>query len=123
MGDANAGEVQIIWEHKHLFGADGIVFWFPCETLCPIALFELGSWLPRKKKIFVGCHPNYKRKMDVKVQCGLEQPELKIVESLDDMVPEIRSWAQNKVMVRKFVCGVQPDQGDMIAGLKKKDVR
>src|SRR5437868_6025694 len=39
-----AAEEQITWEFRHLRLASAIVFWFPCETLCPIALYELGAW-------------------------------------------------------------------------------
>jgi len=40
---------------------------FPCETLCPITLYELGTWSILSQqtgaKLFVGCHPEYKRKV------------------------------------------------------------
>ena len=42
-----------------------MVLGFPAETLCPITLYELGTWTQRglhsDTKIFVGCDPNYKR--------------------------------------------------------------
>lgn len=62
---------QIMWERQHLECADAILFWFPHETLCPITLFELGKALGQGKYIFVGCHPNYKRKSDVQIRCDL----------------------------------------------------
>ena len=60
---------QIEWEHKHLKKASAISFWFPKETLCPITLYELGTWSAKGKKLFIGVHPEYKRKKDVGVQC------------------------------------------------------
>jgi hypothetical protein len=37
------------------------MFWFPCETLCPITLYELGAWTvlaPQTgTKLFVGACP------------------------------------------------------------------
>lgn len=54
---------QIKWEHRHLIRCDAVLFWFPFETVCPITLYELGAWAFRPKKIFVGCHPNYKSKL------------------------------------------------------------
>lgn len=63
---------QIVWEHTRLRQADMILFWFPCETVCPITLFELGIWAGREKPIFVGCHPDYSRRFDVRLQMSLE---------------------------------------------------
>jgi len=37
--------LQIRWEYLVLRRCDGILFWFPCESICPIVLFELGSHL------------------------------------------------------------------------------
>lgn len=72
-------EVQIKWEYEHLKKADMIIFWFPKETLCPIALFELGKYAENySKKIFVGVHPDYKRKEDIILQMSLSRPGMKI---------------------------------------------
>jgi len=88
---------QIKWEHAHLLRADAILFWFPRETVCPIALFELGSWLPRPKPVFVGTHTEYSRRMDVVVQCGLERPGLKVVHSLDALCEQVLEWHRKKL--------------------------
>src|SRR5262245_39813726 len=40
INDPSAGPSQIEWEHRHLRRADAVLFWFPRETLCPIALYE-----------------------------------------------------------------------------------
>jgi len=88
-------EEQITWEKKHLLRADAILFWFPCETLCPIALYELGAWNARPKKLFVGCHPDYKRKKDVEIQTELDRPTQVIVHSLEDLAKQVLEWEAN----------------------------
>jgi hypothetical protein len=85
-------EEQITWENKHLLRADAILFWFPCESLCPIALYELGSWIFRPKTLFIGCHPEYKRKLDVEIQTKFERPKQGIVYSLDDLAKQVLEW-------------------------------
>lgn len=86
---------QIRWEYAHLRLADAILFWFPCETLCPIVLYELGAWtrsvIPGKP-IFVGVHPEYERRRDVEMQTGLERPGLEIVYNLADLAEQVRTW-------------------------------
>lgn len=59
---------QIGWEKRHLNICDIIFFWFPEETLCPITLYELGKAVGSKRSIIVGCHPGYKRRLDVIAQ-------------------------------------------------------
>lgn len=86
--DPLAANAQIKWEHRHLRIADAILFWFPCETLCPIVLYELGAWSVSDKPIFVGVHPEYKRKQDVEIQTGLVRPEVKIVYSLEELAKQ-----------------------------------
>ena len=71
IGDPNAAMDQIKWEHDHLRKADAILFWFPCETLCPIVLYELGAWSMTTKPLIIGCHPDYKRIQDVNIQTML----------------------------------------------------
>src|SRR4051812_7979117 len=39
IGDKNAARAQIEWEYMHLRKATAISFWFPWETLSPIALY------------------------------------------------------------------------------------
>lgn len=69
-------EEQITWEFEMLNRASVIVFYFPEESVCPIALYELGRFnalavnLPRQK-IFVGTHPGYPRRKDVEIQTWL----------------------------------------------------
>jgi Nucleoside 2-deoxyribosyltransferase like len=80
---------QIGWEHRHLDRADAILFWFPAETICPIALYELGAWNPRMKKLFIGCHPAYPRRRDVEIQTSLERPRQAIAYSLDELAHQV----------------------------------
>lgn len=88
----DASMEQIVWERRHLLRADAILFWFPCETLCPITLFELGAWLYRPKTLFVGTHSDYKRKQDVIIQSQLERPGFQVVHSLNDLASQIMHW-------------------------------
>lgn len=85
---------QIEWEHRHLGRSDGILFWFPKETLCPIALYELGAWAFRPKKLFIGCHPEYARLLDVRIQVGLERIRQTVHTDLDSLVAEVLEWGK-----------------------------
>ena len=89
--DLRVEEEQINWEFRHLEKSDVILFWFPCETLCPITLYELGKVSNSKKKIFVGIHPEYSRRRDVEIQTSLIRPEVKIVYSLGDLAQEVKN--------------------------------
>ncbi len=92
INDPTASQKQIEWEFNHLRKADSILFWFPCETLCPIVLYELGAWSAKNKKIFVGCHPDYKRKQDVVIQTQLARPEVPVVFTLFDLAEQVKKW-------------------------------
>ena len=90
---------QILWEWQRLRAAHAISFWFAAETVQPITLFELGRWtadaLPPgvgRKRIFVGVHEGYPRKMDVEIQLRYQCPDLEIVHSLPALVGQIRQW-------------------------------
>ncbi len=80
---------QINWEDWHLRHSEYIMFWFPCETLCPITLFELGKYLMTDKKLFIGTHPDYKRRLDVIIQTGHVR-NYNIHNSLESLVHDIR---------------------------------
>lgn len=91
--DPTAAPKQIKWEFDYLREADGILFWFPYETLCPIVLYELGAWAMTDKPIFVGVHPDYKRRLDVEIQVGLVRPDVVIVYSVEELAEEVKSWS------------------------------
>jgi len=82
-------EQQIEWEYHHLELADGILFWFPYETLCPITLYELGKAAAQEKEIFVGCHPGYVRKFDVEFQLKHLRPEVKVRDNFQDLINDV----------------------------------
>ena len=90
--DPSAAPAQIKWEFQHLRRAEAVLFWFPCETLCPIALYELGAWSMTPKPLFVGCHPAYQRRYDVLIQTKLARPNVRVVDSLDDLILSVRNW-------------------------------
>lgn len=94
--DPCAAEEQITWEHTHLRRADAVLFWFPCETLCPIVLYELGAWSMMCKLIFVGVHPDYRRRQDVEIQTRLVRPDVEIVYSLEGLARQVISWQEEK---------------------------
>lgn len=87
--DPAAGPAQIAWEARMLREADAISFWFPCETLCPITLYELGAWTASDKPIFVGTHPEYARRFDVIEQTRLRRPGVEVVDSLPALAAHI----------------------------------
>ncbi len=109
--DADAARLQIEWEHRHLHGANAISFWFPCETLNPITLFELGAWSHWRniawnantkmsegafKPLFVGVHPDYARRADVEIQISLQRPDVTVVDNLEDLAWLITQWGEGK---------------------------
>jgi len=92
MGDPDAAIEQIKWEHDHLRMADAILFWFPCETICPIVLYELGAWSMTDKPVFVGVHPDYGRRQDVEIQTNLVRPEVEITYSLEALAAQVERY-------------------------------
>lgn len=93
MNDPTAAEAQIRWEHDHLRRAATLLFWFPCETLCPITLYELGAWSMTPKPLFIGLHPDYARRQDVEIQTRLIRPDVQIVYSLTALAEQLIAYA------------------------------
>lgn len=89
INNPDASRQQIAWEYRHLRLASSILFWFPQETICPIALYELGAWSMTDKPLFVGVHPDYPRRQDVEIQTSLVRPEIEIVYSLEELAEQI----------------------------------
>lgn len=82
-------EEQIRWEYDALRAVDTVLFWFPSETLCPIALYELGVFSQRLgTKLFVGTDPNYARRFDVQIQLDLARPEVIIHNTVREVVED-----------------------------------
>lgn len=92
MHDPSASSIQIKWEHAHLAKATSVLFWFASETLCPITLFELGTFAKSSVPLFVGTHLGYERKNDVKIQMGLYRPEIRVVDGLELLAQEVKNW-------------------------------
>lgn len=95
--DPEAAEEQIYWEYAHLRQATAILFWFPKETLCPIALFELGRWsysaFPAyQKPIFVGTHPDYARRRDIEIQLRMTHPTATVWSRPDILAEAVNNW-------------------------------
>lgn len=92
--DPAAAEGQIRWEFRHLRRATAVAFWFPPETLCPIALFELGGQVrAAHQPLFVGTDPGYARRLDVSIQLRLARPEVTMVDSVAALAAQVRAWA------------------------------
>ena len=90
-GDSpEAARAQIAWEFHYFRTATACLFWFPPETLCPIALFELGGMVRTTLPLFVGVHPNYARRLDIIEQLQLARPDVQVVDSLDALAGQIR---------------------------------
>ena len=81
---------QIRWEFHALRMAKVNLFWFPCETLCPITLFELGSAIQRLHPgaLMVGTHPNYQRRFDIIEQGKLAGAPIHVFDNLEELVSE-----------------------------------
>ena len=91
--DPAAAPAQIEWEFRHLRRATAVLFWFPRETLCPIALYELGgARCVREQPLFVGTHPDYQRQLDVVVQLRLARPEVTVVSDTAALAEQVREW-------------------------------
>jgi hypothetical protein len=91
--DPSAAEAQITWEFRHLRQATLILFWFPKESICPIALYELGAWTvkPGFRQLLVGVDPEYSRRQDVVIQTRLVHPDLRIDSSVSGLVDSVRT--------------------------------
>lgn len=95
---------QITWEFDQLTTfIDSIIFWFPKETLCPITLYELGfqmgivhtakkSYVHDEHPLFIGAHPEYKRRIDVEIQAKMAGYKHPIHNTLDDVVNAFRAY-------------------------------
>lgn len=89
INDPKAASQQIYWEYLMLRQVDLISFWFPKETLCPIALYELGAWSMTNKPIIIGVDPEYQRIDDIEIQTILVRPNIEMVHSLDNLSYQI----------------------------------
>jgi hypothetical protein len=99
--DPAIAEEQIKWEYTHLWRSQIITFWFPKESVCPIALYELGMALCRnalkdylrpdaklaipRPRICVGIEPGYKRAENIRIQMKWPGKDIDIVDSLDGL--------------------------------------
>lgn len=81
---------QIKWEYYALRSSKVNLFWFPCETLCPITLFELGSAIERLHPggLMVGTHPDYQRRFDIIEQSKLAGSPIHVFDNLEELVSE-----------------------------------
>ena len=90
--DPAAAEGQIRWEFRHLRRATARLFWFPGATLCPITLYELGTWSAGNAPLFVGVDPAYARRRDVDFQTKLIRPDVRVVYSLQELARQVEQF-------------------------------
>lgn len=91
VNDKNVSKEQITWEYNHLRKSDIVVFWFPKETLCPIALYELGALSLQNIPLVVGCEYGYQRDFDVLEQLKLARGEFHIDRRIDSVITELKN--------------------------------
>ena len=102
--DPSMSDEQIRWECKWLQRSSIVTFWFPRETLCPITLFELGKEFGQqlgpfpRKKIVLGVHPDYQRRIDVETQSELVDKDLIISYTLEDLAAALIAECHNNVV-------------------------
>lgn len=89
--DQQESERQVRWEHEHLRKATAISFWFPSEAVCATSLYELGTHSMTNKPLFIGVHPLYWKRQGVRFQTSLVRPEIKVVETLEELATQIKS--------------------------------
>ncbi|MBP9748921.1 nucleoside 2-deoxyribosyltransferase domain-containing protein [Patescibacteria group bacterium] len=90
--DPAALRQQISWEYERLRSADAILFWFAPGSLNPITLFELGSALERKQRLFIGADAGYSRIADLRIQIALRSQETHIQEDFSSLITDIRGY-------------------------------
>ena len=95
INDPAASDAQIKWEHQYLRSSNAVSFWFPKETVCPITLYELGTYTMGSSPIFVGVHPEYERDTELLAWTAVHRPHLKIVRSLEQLAEQIKIWIQD----------------------------
>ena len=91
-----ASKEQIRWEFEHLRISDMILFWFPKESICPIALYELGAWCMTDNPLLIGVERQYERKIDIEEQTALIRPGIKIVYSLNDLAGQVMDYLERE---------------------------
>ncbi len=97
-----ASEEQIKWEFKHLRLAKQVVFWFSNETVQPITLFELGSAIERNNQdLIIGCHKDYPRVFDVKIQLELRgHPAYRVLDTFDKFMEAVVVFQKNRLICK-----------------------
>jgi hypothetical protein len=48
------------------------------------------------KPIFIGIHPDYKRKEDVEIQVRLMRPEISVVYDLESLSSQVKDWLRKR---------------------------
>lgn len=91
VNDNSEHQKQIEWEYRHLRRATLVAFWFPPQTLCPIALFELGACCGSGKPLILGADPSYGRRFDLEKQIALQRPNTRVANTLQELMDQIQN--------------------------------
>ncbi|HEX3600254.1 MAG TPA: nucleoside 2-deoxyribosyltransferase domain-containing protein [Lacipirellulaceae bacterium] len=94
--DPTAEIQQIEWEVRYLNRATLMAFWFPPQTLCPLALFELGTCCASVMPMAVGVDPNYARRFDVEAHLRLQRPDVTIANTLESLATQVAKYLELK---------------------------
>ena len=106
--DPSAAREQIKWEFDALERCDLFTMWFSAgKSDQPICMYELGRNIALHTMspyspitIAIGVEPSYRREQDVKIQLELIDPNIKITDSIDDHVANIKkaveTWRSRK---------------------------
>jgi Nucleoside 2-deoxyribosyltransferase like len=92
VNDKAATPQQIKWEYEKMRDSQFLLFWFPAESLCPIALYELGRFnaLRPDSRVLIGTHPQYSRREDVVHQTALATGKT-VYSDLSAMISDLRA--------------------------------
>lgn len=78
---------QIRWEQKAGEEAEFFVFWFTANWVYPLAMYRLGQALARRKRVFVGAHPDSPMLADLEAQ--LENYGAKVYQNLNTLCGDL----------------------------------
>jgi len=96
INDKDMSEEQIVWEEEMIRASDVVSFYFCRETLCPIALYELGTCNMTSKPLIVGMDATYQRRFDVTLQTLLKRPDAIIVCGIENYTLKLVSTMQER---------------------------
>jgi hypothetical protein len=86
-------EEQVKWERGHINECTGSLFWFPSSSVCPIALFELGTLVAHHEHLFIGADPAYPKRENLFGQLKLFIREPIMYDNIQTMANAVIVWS------------------------------